>query len=248
MTTSTIKKIVLASGNAGKVREINKLFIGSGIEVIPQTELNVPEVPETGTTFVENAIIKARHAAEVTGLPAISDDSGIEVDALDSRPGVYSARYAGENAIIKARHAAEVTGLPAISDDSGIEVDALDSRPGVYSARYAGENASDENNNNLMLKELQDVPEVERTARYQCLIVFMRSHTDPVPIITQGSWEGRILEAPQGDGGFGYDPIFYVPTHDCSGGELALDVKNTLSHRAIALNAMLEEFKKHNYL
>ena len=205
MTTSTIKKIVLASGNAGKVREINKLFIGSGIEVIPQTELNVPEVPETGTTFVENAIIKARHAAEVTGLPAISDDSGIEVDALDSRPGVYSARYAGEN-------------------------------------------ASDENNNNLMLKELQDVPAAKRTARYQCLIVFMRSHTDPVPIITQGSWEGRILEAPQGDAGFGYDPIFYVPTHDCSGGELALDVKNTLSHRAIALNAMLEEFKKHNYL
>jgi XTP/dITP diphosphohydrolase len=205
MNTSAIKKIVLASGNAGKVREINKLFIGSGIEVIPQTDLNVPEVPETGTTFVENAIIKARHAAEVTGLPAISDDSGIEVDALDSRPGVYSARYAGEN-------------------------------------------ANDEKNNNLMLKELQGIPEAERTARYQCLIVFMRSHTDPVPIITQGGWEGRILETPQGDGGFGYDPIFYVPTHNCSGGELALDVKNTLSHRAIALNAMLEEFKRHNYL
>lgn len=205
MTTSAIKKIVLASGNAGKVREINKLFVGSGIEVIPQTNLNVPEVPETGTTFVENAIIKARHAAEVTGLPAISDDSGIEVDALDSRPGVYSARYAGKN-------------------------------------------ANDESNNNLMLKELQAVPEAERTARYQCLIVFMRSHTDPVPIIAHGSWEGRILEAPQGDGGFGYDPIFYVPTHNCSGGELALDVKNTLSHRAIALKAMLDEFKKHNYL
>ena len=205
MNTSAIKKIVLASGNAGKVREINKLFVGSGIEVIPQTDLNVPEVPETGTTFVENAIIKARYAAEVTGLPAISDDSGIEVDALDSRPGVYSARYAGED-------------------------------------------ATDERNNNLMLKELQGVPEAERTARYQCLIVFMRSQTDPVPIITQGSWEGRILEAPQGDGGFGYDPIFYVPAHDCSGGELALDVKNTLSHRAIALNAMLKEFKKHNYL
>ena len=196
---------MLASGNAGKVREINKLFVGSGIEVIPQTDLNVPEVPETGTTFVENAIIKARHAAEVTGLPAISDDSGIEVDALNSRPGVYSARYAGED-------------------------------------------ANDEKNNNLMLKELQGIPEAERTARYQCLIVFMRSHTDPVPIITQGNWEGRILEAPQGDGGFGYDPIFYVPTHNCSGGELALDVKNTLSHRAIALNAMLKEFKKHNYL
>lgn len=205
MTKIAIKKIVLASGNAGKVREINKLFAGSGIEVIPQTELGVPEVPETGTTFVENAIIKARHAAEVTGLPAISDDSGIEVDALNSRPGVYSARYAGKN-------------------------------------------ASDENNNNLMLKELQGIPEAERTARYQCLIVFMRSHTDPVPIITQGSWEGRILEAPQGDGGFGYDPIFHIPTHDCSGGELALDVKNTVSHRAIALNAMLKEFKKHNYL
>ncbi len=175
-----ISKIVLASGNAGKVREINKLFAGSGIEVVPQSELNVPEVPETGTTFVENAIIKARHAAECTGLPAISDDSGIEVDALDARPGVYSARYAGEN-------------------------------------------ASDEDNNNLMLKELDGVAEAERTARYQCLIVFMRSHTDPVPIITQGSWEGRILEAPQGDGGFGYDPIFYVPTHNCSGGELPLD-------------------------
>ena len=200
-----INKIVLASGNAGKVREINKLFSGSGIEVVPQTELGVPEVPETGTTFVENAIIKARHAAEYTGLPAISDDSGIEVDALDARPGVYSARYAGEG-------------------------------------------ASDEDNNNLMLKELDGVAEADRTARYQCLIVFMRSHTDPVPIVTQGSWEGRILEAPQGDGGFGYDPIFYVPTHNCSGGELPLEVKNTMSHRAIALNAMLEEFKKHKFI
>lgn len=200
-----IKKIVLASGNAGKVREINKLFAGSGIAVVPQTELGVPEVPETGTTFVENAIIKARHAAQFTGLPAISDDSGIEVDALDSRPGVYSARYAGMG-------------------------------------------ASDEDNNKLMLTELNGVAEAERSARYQCLIVFMRSPTDPVPIITQGSWEGRILAAPQGDGGFGYDPIFYVPTHHCSGGELSLEIKNTLSHRAIALNAMLEEFKKHKYI
>lgn len=200
-----IKKIVLASGNAGKVREINKLFAGSGIAVVPQTELGVPEVPETGTTFVENAIIKARHAAQFTGLPAISDDSGIEVDALDSRPGVYSARYAGVG-------------------------------------------ASDEDNNKLMLTELNGVAEAERSARYQCLIVFMRSPTDPVPIITQGSWEGRILAAPQGDGGFGYDPIFYVPTHHCSGGELSLEIKNTLSHRAIALNAMLEQFKKHKYI
>ena len=200
-----ISKIVLASGNAGKVREINKLFAESGIEVLPQSDFDVPDVAETGTTFVENAIIKARHAAEHTGLPAIADDSGIEVDALDARPGVWSARYAGEN-------------------------------------------ASDEDNNNLMLKELEGVPEAERTARYQCLIVFMRHHTDPVPLISQGSWEGRILEAPRGDGGFGYDPIFYVPTHDCSGGELSLEEKNKISHRAIALQGMLKQFREHGYL
>jgi XTP/dITP diphosphohydrolase len=200
-----ITKIVLASGNAGKVREINKLFASSGIEVVPQSDFDVPEVPETGTTFVENAIIKARHAAECTGLPAIADDSGIEVDALDARPGVYSARYAGQG-------------------------------------------ASDEDNNNKMLDDLKGVAEADRTARYQCLIVFMRSHADPVPLITQGSWEGRILEAPQGDGGFGYDPIFFVPTHGCSGGELALEEKNRISHRAQALNAMLEEFKRHHYI
>lgn len=200
-----ITKIVLASGNAGKVREINRLFADSGIEVVPQSDFDVPDVAETGTTFVENAIIKARHAAECTGLPAIADDSGIEVDALDARPGVYSARYAGEG-------------------------------------------ASDEDNNNKMLEELTGVAEADRTARYQCLIVFMRSHTDPVPLITQGSWEGRILEAPQGDGGFGYDPIFFVPTHGCSGGELAPDEKNKIIHRAQALNAMLDKFKKHHYI
>jgi len=167
-----IKKIVLASGNAGKVREINKLFANCGIEVVPQSELKVPEVPETGTTFVENAIIKARHAAQCTGLPAIADDSGIEVDALNARPGVYSARYAGEG-------------------------------------------ASDLDNNNKMLSELEGIADAERTARYWCILAFMRHADDPVPIITQASWEGRILEAPRGDGGFGYDPIFYVPTHDC---------------------------------
>ena len=202
---NAIKKIVLASGNAGKVREINHLFENFGIEVVPQSEFNVPDVAETGTTFVENAIIKARHAAECTGLPAIADDSGIEVDALNSRPGVYSARYAGEG-------------------------------------------CNDTDNNNKMLEELSGIAEADRTARYQCLIVFMRDHNDPVPLISQGSWEGRILEAPQGDGGFGYDPIFYVPTHNCSGGELSLEVKNTLSHRSIALNAMLDEFKKRQFI
>lgn len=202
---SSISKIVLASGNAGKVREINKLFAGCGIEVVPQSELNVPEVPETGTTFVENAIIKARHAAQCTGLPAISDDSGIEVDALNARPGVYSARYAGEG-------------------------------------------ASDLDNNNKMLAELEGITEAERTARYWCVLVFMRDENDPVPIITQASWDGRILEAPRGEAGFGYDPIFYVPTHDCSGGELALEEKNKISHRALALKAMLEEFKTHKFI
>lgn len=202
---SDINKIVLASGNAGKVREINKLFAGCGIEVVPQSEFDVPEVPETGTTFVENAIIKARHAAELAGLPAIADDSGIEVDALNARPGVYSARYAGEG-------------------------------------------ASDQDNNNKMLVELAGINDSERTARYWCILVFMRHADDPVPIITQASWEGQILEAPRGDGGFGYDPIFYVPTHDCSGGELALEEKNKISHRALALKAMLEEFKKHKYI
>lgn len=200
-----ITKIVLASGNLGKVREINKLFTGYGIEVLPQSDFGVPEVPETGTTFVENAIIKARHAAEFTGLPAISDDSGIEVDALDARPGVYSARYAGEK-------------------------------------------ASDTDNNNKMLAELEGVPEAERTARYWCVLAFMRHHNDPVPIITQASWEGRILEAPVGEGGFGYDPIFYVPTHGCSSGELTMEEKNKISHRALALQAMLEEFKKHKFI
>lgn len=199
------KKIVLASGNAGKVREINKLFADSGIEIVPQSDFDVPEVPETGTTFVENAIIKARHAAQLTGLPAIADDSGIEVDALSARPGVYSARYAGEN-------------------------------------------ASDHENNSKMLAELKGLANTERTARYQCILVFMRSATDPVPIITQGSWEGYILQEARGEGGFGYDPIFFVPTHNCSGGELALDVKNTISHRAQALEAMLDEFRRHHYI
>jgi len=205
MKPSDINKIVLASGNAGKVREINRLFAGSGIEVLPQSGFNVPDVAETGTTFVENAIIKARHAAACTGLPAIADDSGIEVDALDERPGVYSARYAGEG-------------------------------------------ASDTDNNNKMLRELEGVAESERSARYWCLLVFMRNHYDPVPIITQASWEGRILEAPRGDGGFGYDPIFFVPTHNCSGGELPLDIKNTISHRARALQAMLAEFREHGFI
>lgn len=196
-----MKKIVLASANAGKVREINQLLSGHGIEVVPQTEFDVPEAIEDGLTFVENALKKARHAAKLTGLPAIADDSGIEVDALDKRPGIYSARYSGEG-------------------------------------------ATDTKNNEKMLTELKDIAQDNRTARYWCVMVYLESENDPTPIITQGTLEGRILNAPQGDGGFGYDPIFWLPEQQCAAAELSLEEKNKISHRAIALNALAEKIKK----
>jgi len=200
MIKNTSNKIILASGNAGKVREINKLLSDQGIEVIPQTEYDVPEAIEDGLTFVENALKKARHAAKLTGLPAIADDSGIEVDALDKRPGIYSARYSGEG-------------------------------------------ATDAKNNKKMLSELKDVSEEKRTARYWCVMVYLESENDPTPIITQGSLEGRIMSAPQGDGGFGYDPIFWLPEQNCAAAELSMEEKNKISHRAIALNALANELK-----
>ncbi len=191
-----MKKIVLASGNPGKVREINELLAGHDIEVVPQSEFGVPEAEETGLTFVENAILKARNAARHTGLPAIADDSGIEVDALRGAPGIYSARYAG---------------------------------PG----------ASDEDNLRKLLAELEGVPEAERTARFQCLMVYMEHAEDPTPLIFQGTWEGRILDAPRGENGFGYDPVFFVPEHGCSAAELAPEQKNALSHRGQALRQLV---------
>jgi len=200
MIKNTSNKIILASGNAGKVREINKLLSDQGIEVIPQTEYDVPEAIEDGLTFVENALKKARHAAKLTGLPAIADDSGIEVDALDKRPGIYSARYSGEG-------------------------------------------ATDAKNNKKMLSELKDVSEEKRTARYWCVMVYLESENDPTPIITQGSLEGRIMSAPQGDGGFGYDPIFWLPEQNCAAAELSMEEKNKISHRAIALNVLANELK-----
>ncbi len=195
------KKIILASGNAGKVREINKLLADHGIDVIPQTEYDVPEAVEDGLTFIENALKKARHAAKLTGLPAIADDSGIEVDALNKRPGIYSARYSGEG-------------------------------------------ATDAKNNEKMLAELKDVADENRTARYWCVMVYLESETDPTPIITQGSLEGKILTAAQGDGGFGYDPIFWLPEQNCAAAELSMEEKNKISHRAIALNALAEKLKQ----
>ena len=191
------KRVVLASGNKGKLREINQLLHGLHITAVPQTQLGVTDVEETGLTFVENAIIKARHAAQLTGLPAIADDSGIEVDALQGAPGIYSARFAGVG-------------------------------------------ASDADNVRLLLEKLHDVPEEQRSARFQCLMVYMRHAKDPTPIICQGTWEGRILNEPVGENGFGYDPVFYVPEETCSAAQLSSDVKNRLSHRGQALRELLD--------
>ena len=197
-----IKTLVLASGNAGKLREFNDLLHGLNVDVKPQSEYQVPEAVEDGLTFVENAIIKARNACKHSGLPAISDDSGLEVDALNGAPGIYSARYSGPN-------------------------------------------ATDEQNNAALLKALKDTPEHLRTARYQCVLVFMRHALDPTPIICQGSWEGSILTQPQGDGGFGYDPIFWVPSHQIACAKLNKEQKHSISHRGKALAALITQLKAH---
>ncbi len=189
-------RIVLASSNAGKVKEINQLLSNQLIQVIPQSEFNVPEIEETGLTFVENAILKARNAARHSGLPAIADDSGLEVDALNGAPGIRSARFAG----------------PA---------------------------ATDQANNDKLLEQLKEVPEARRSARFQCLLVYLRHPADPTPLICQGSWEGRILFQPQGENGFGYDPLFFVPDHHCSSAQLRPELKNQLSHRGRALRELL---------
>ena len=178
-----MKQIVLATGNNGKVNELASLLAEHQIEVLPQNQFDVPEVAETGTTFVENAIIKARHAAKITGLPAIADDSGLEVDALSGAPGVRSARYSGES-------------------------------------------ATDQTNNAKLLAELADIPDHERTARFHCVLVFMRHEHDPVPVICHGSWEGRILQEQVGEQGFGYDPVFWIESEQCASAELTRERKN----------------------
>jgi XTP/dITP diphosphohydrolase len=190
------RTVVLASNNAGKVREFNALLKGIDFEVVPQSQFGVPEAEETGLTFVENAILKARNAANHSRCPAIADDSGLEVDALDGAPGIYSARYAG----------------PGAGDVANLE---------------------------KLLAMLADVPEQKRNARFQCVLVYMRHALDPTPLICQGTWEGRILTSPRGTNGFGYDPVFFVPTHNCSSAELSPDTKNSLSHRGQALQKLL---------
>ncbi len=187
------RKIVLASGNPGKIREIQAIL--EAHEIVTQADFEVPEADETGTTFVENAIIKARNAARYCNLPAIADDSGLVVDVLNGAPGVISARYAGVE-------------------------------------------ASGEENLQKLLAELKNFPEQEKVARFICVIVLLRHVDDPLPIIAQGVWEGRILSEPIGENGFGYDPVFWVPEKQCASAELAPEVKNQLSHRGKALHQL----------
>lgn len=196
-----MSKIVLATGNQGKVKELASLLAAHQIEIIPQSNFDVSEVAETGTTFVENAIIKARHAAKITGLAAIADDSGLEVDALNGAPGVYSARYASD-----------IT-----------------------------ENPTDNDNTNKLLSALENTPDEQRSARFHCVLVYMKHENDPTPIICHGIWQGSISREKQGDQGFGYDPVFWQEDLQMSSAQLPRDIKNKLSHRGQALTKLVNE-------
>lgn len=193
-------EIVLASNNAGKLVEFNQLLSGLDVHFTPQSKFNVSDADETGLTFVENAIIKARHASQKTNMPALADDSGLEVDALGGEPGIYSARYGGEH-------------------------------------------GNNKKNIECVLEKLSGVPEEQRTARFHCALAWMRHPNDPDPLIFQGIWEGRILANQHGEKGFGYDPIFFVPEQNCTAAELDPAIKNSISHRAQAMEKFLVELK-----
>lgn len=195
-----IQKIVLATGNKGKVAELSQMLAPYNFQVVPQTELGVTDADETGLTFIENAILKARHAALVTGLPAIADDSGLAVDALGGAPGIYSARYAGEA-------------------------------------------ATDTDNINKLLHALQDTPVGQRTAQFNCVLVYLRHAEDPTPLVCHGVWHGEITLSPAGSAGFGYDPVFYVASEGCTCAELPPGRKQQLSHRGKALAQLLSQFQ-----
>ncbi|RRJ82701.1 RdgB/HAM1 family non-canonical purine NTP pyrophosphatase [Aestuariirhabdus litorea] len=198
--STEIQQVVLASNNRGKLNELQHRLGGLGIKLLPQSQFSIESVEENGLSFVENAILKARHACLVSGLPAIADDSGLEVDALNGAPGIYSARFAGFE-------------------------------------------ATDADNNQKLLDELLGLPTEQRTARFRCLLVYMRHAKDPTPLICQGTWEGFILEAPRGDQGFGYDPLFFVPSEHCASAELPPEIKNRLSHRGQAMQALVEQLR-----
>jgi XTP/dITP diphosphohydrolase len=197
--TAHRQTVLLASSNTGKLRELGAVLAPLGMTLKSQSEFNVPEAEETGLSFVENAIIKARAAAAHSGLPAIADDSGLEVDYLNGAPGIYSARYSS---------------------------------------------GGDAANNARLLDELRDVPAAQRGARFQCVLVYMRHERDPMPLVCQASWEGAILLAPVGEHGFGYDPLFYVPEHQCSAAELPPEIKNRISHRAKASALLFDALRQ----
>lgn len=198
--------VVLASGNEGKLRELRELLSPLSLTLVTQTSLGISDAEETGLTFIENAIIKARHACAVSGLPALADDSGLAVDALNGAPGIYSARYADT-----ADHADRLT--------------------------------RDSANNQKLLDALSAVPDAQRTAHFHCVLVFMRHAEDPTPLVCHGKWSGNILHAPTGVGGFGYDPLFFVPQLNCSSAQLSPQQKNQFSHRAQALKLLLQQLK-----
>lgn len=195
-----MQKVVLATGNPGKVNELADLLRDFGMDIIAQTSLGVESAEETGLTFIENAILKARHAAKQTGLPAIADDSGISVDALGGDPGIYSARYAGED-------------------------------------------ATDEQNLHKLLDAMKSVPDGQRQAQFNCVLVYLRHAEDPTPLVFHGRWHGVITHEPCGQGGFGYDPIFYVPELNCTSAELSKSEKQAVSHRGKALAMLLDALK-----
>ncbi|PVZ63579.1 RdgB/HAM1 family non-canonical purine NTP pyrophosphatase [Pelagibaculum spongiae] len=195
-----MQKIVLASGNQGKLKEMNQLLAELNVEIVPQSDFDIPEAIEDGLSFVENSIIKARHAAKLTGLPAIADDSGLAVDFLKGQPGIYSSRFAGE----------------------------------------AGNDAA---NNAKLLELMENVPAAERTARFHCCVVFMRHENDPMPLVCQAAWEGKILPEACGENGFGYDPLFFVASENCASAQLSKERKNQLSHRGLALKELVSRIK-----
>jgi non-canonical purine NTP pyrophosphatase, rdgB/HAM1 family len=195
-----MQKVVLATGNAGKVRELASLLSDFGLDIVAQTDLGVDSAEETGLTFIENAILKARHAALITGLPAIADDSGLAVDFLGGAPGIYSARYSGEG-------------------------------------------ATDERNLQKLLTTLKDVPDDRRQAQFHCVLVYLRHAEDPTPLVCHGRWPGVITHKPAGNGGFGYDPIFFVPSEGKTAAELTREEKIAISHRGQALKQLLEALR-----
>jgi XTP/dITP diphosphohydrolase len=194
-------KIVLASSNPGKLKEFQAIFSQHDIRVLPQTQFRIEDAEETGLTFVENAIIKARHAARCSGLAALADDSGLEVDALRGKPGIYSARFSGPD-------------------------------------------ATDSSNNAKLLHLLRNTPEAERTARFHCFLVLMRHAEDPTPLIFHGRWEGLILNEPQGENGFGYDPLFYALDQKTASASLSAELKNQVSHRGQAVAKLIQALQQ----